>query len=257
MAEKKKRASKGPIRLQKFLSHAGIASRRKAETMIQAGRVTVNGKPVTEMGTKVWPDRDLVTVDGETVTRPRSRPYAYYVLNKPTGTICTEHDPQGRKKVIDLLPDDLRRVFTVGRLDYNTEGVLLFTNNGDLAEALMRPENAITRVYHVKIQGPPDEKIVERFDRGVRLDDGRYTRPVPTQLLRVTRTNSWYELVLTQGRNRQVHRMFATLRRDVLKLKRVQYGPVTVDGMELGAFRKLTNNEVADLMRDAGMSRQN
>jgi 23S rRNA pseudouridine2605 synthase len=241
------------IRLQKFLSHAGIASRRSAEKLMAAGRVKVNGKVVTELGTRVDPDTDNVQVDEQQVQGDLEP--LYFVMNKPPKTVCTEHDPQGRKKVVDLLPPKLPRVFTVGRLDYHTEGLLVFTNDGELAQALMHPENAIARIYHVKLQGGADPRIPERFAKGVRLEDGTKTRPTPTELLRTTRTNCWYEMILTEGKNRQIHRMCETLRRNVLKLKRVRYGPILLGDLPVGQTRSLKAGEVNALFRDAGLKR--
>jgi len=239
------------IRLQKYLSHAGIASRRASEKLIVAGRVIVNGKTVKDLGTKVDPENDVVQVDNQTVEQA-DKPF-YLMMNKPPKTVCTEHDPQGREKVGDLLPKNIPRIFTIGRLDYHTEGLLLFTNDGGLAQALMKPVNAVAKIYHVKIQGAPDPTIVERFERGVRLEDGTKTKPSPTELLRTTRTNCWYEIILTEGKNRQIHRMFQSLRRNVLKLKRVKYGPLNLGDLDISQHRFLTDNEVRSLYREAGL----
>ena len=239
------------MRLQKFLSHAGIASRRASEKMIADGRVAVNGKAVRDMGTKVDPFSDVVKVDDQ-IVQPPDKSF-YLMMNKPPKTVCTEKDPQGRKKVGDLLPKHIPRIFTIGRLDYHTEGLLLFTNDGELSQALMKPSSAVAKIYHVKIQGPPDPEIVARFERGVRLEDGTRTKPSPTELLRTTKTNCWYEIILTEGKNRQIHRMFQTMRRTVLKLKRMNYGPLNLGLLDVGEHRFLSDNEVRSLYREAGL----
>jgi len=238
------------VRLQKFLSAAGIASRRKAEVMITAGRVSVNGKKCTELGTKVDPSKDAVSVDGTPVKRPE---LLYYLMHKPRATLCTESDPEGRDRVHDLLPKHLPRLFTVGRLDYDNEGVLLFTTDGELAKALTDPKQAVTRVYEVKIQGEPDPHLLRRFNEGLRLDDGRRTKPSPTELIKRTKTNAWYEVVLTEGMNRQIHRMAMACGRTVLKIRRIAYGPVRLGALKLGRTRQLTPMEVGGLINEAGL----
>jgi 23S rRNA pseudouridine2605 synthase len=237
-----------PIRLQKFLAGAGVASRRKAEAIIQAGRVTVNGNVVTEMGTKVHPRNDVVSVDGERVRARRSD--VYMVLNKPQGTICSEDDPHNRPRAHDLLPAGLPRLFSVGRLDFNSEGVLIFTSDGALAETLSRPGTGVPKIYRVKIQGEPDEHMIRRFNEGVRLEDGYRTKPAPTELVERTRTNCWYEVVLTEGKNRQIHRMAEACGRRVLKLWRTAFGPVRVEDLRVGESRNLTDAEI-DGLKDA------
>ena len=241
------------MRLQRFLSAAGIASRRKAEIWIVDGRVTLNGQTVTELGTKVDPERDRVEVDGEHIQMPEAP--LYYLLHKPPGPVCTESDPEGRPRVHELLPQGLPRLFTVGRLDWDTEGILLFTNDGELAKALTDPKIAVPRIYEVKIQGPPDLHLVRRFNEGVRLDDGRMTRPAPTDIIRRTKTNFWISMVLTEGKNRQIHRMTQACGRRVLKLHRVNYGGIVLTGLRLGQCRPLRQQEVDLLVDAAGLKR--
>ncbi len=243
-------AKPGEIRLQKFLSGAGIASRRQAETLITAGRVSINGKAATELGVRVDPKNDRVTVDGEPVRLP-AEPMVV-LMNKPREMVCTESDPEGRARIHELLPKGLPRLFTIGRLDYHTEGVLLLTTDGDLARALTSPDVSVPRVYHVKLNGPPDPRLTERFSRGVRLADGTRFRPSDIEVLSETRTNTWYEIVLTEGKNRQIHRMCEASGKRVLKLKRMSYGPIRLDDLPTGASRPLSKAEIASLREAAG-----
>lgn len=242
------------MRLQKLLSRAGIASRRKAELLITSGRVSVNGEPCKTLGTRVDPLTDVISVDGDRIEIPR-QPF-YVLMNKPRGTVCTEKDPEGRERVHDLLPPGLPRLFTIGRLDWDTEGLLLFTTDGELAAALTSPENAVPRIYDVKIQGPPDPDLLRRFNDGVRLDDGRRTKPAPTELARRTETNCWYTVVLTEGMNRQIHRMAMACGKRVLKIRRTDYGPINLEGLKLAKTRPLTDAEVKGLVAAVGLSRK-
>jgi len=235
----------GLVRLQKFLSAAGVASRRKSETLIVNGRISVNGKTVTELGTKVHPRNDVICVDGQRVKAPNHP--IYLLMHKPIATVCTEDDPQRRDTVHDLLPPGMPRLFSVGRLDYKTEGALLFTTNGNLADALTRPSSGVPKIYEVKIQGVVDEHLLRRFNEGIRLDDGHRTKPAPIEVIKRTKTNAWYEVVLTEGKNRQIHRMAEACGKQVLKLKRTAFGPVRLGHLKPGECRELTGHEVAQL----------
>jgi 23S rRNA pseudouridine2605 synthase len=234
--------SKG-IRLQRFLAQAGIASRRKAEELILSGRVAVNGRTVRELGTTVDPRRDRVTFDGTHLV-PEDR--LWLLLNKPPRTVSTVADPEGRQTVLDLVPSQGARLYPVGRLDYNTEGVLLLTNDGELAAALMHPRNKIPRVYHVKLKGIVDPDDLDKLRRGVTLDTGEKVS-AEVHILGTTEMNTWIEMTLTQGLNRQVHRMVERMGGTVLRLIRVAYAGLTVERLRPGRYRALTQVEVDEL----------
>jgi 23S rRNA pseudouridine2605 synthase len=231
------------IRLQRYLVEGGQLSRREAEERIAQGRVTVNGTVATP-GTLVDPDVDRVKLDMETV-RP-TRHHIVLMMHKPTGVVCSEKDPEGRKNVNSLLPELPVRVHTVGRLDIMSEGLLLFTNDGDLTRQLTRSASGFERVYEVKIQGGVPDWALERIERGVNLDDGR-AQAASCKRLRMARTNEWLEIVMTEGRYREVRRMFQSLGMNVLKLKRVRFGPIRLGKLPTGASRILTPDEVTAL----------
>ena len=238
-------------RLQKIMAASGIASRRKAEEMIAAGRVTKNGKVVTEQGTKADPERDEICVDGKPLEK-RER-LVYFMLHKPKGYVTTVSDPEGRPTVMDLLPKRGERVYPVGRLDYASEGLLLMTNDGALAQKLMKAGSHVAKTYRVKISRKPDEKTIERLRGGVtiELDDGRRVKTSPAKIrLMEDVANPWYEVVLIEGRNRQIRRMFERAGHRVEKIKRMQLGPLALD-VEPGKFRELTKKEVEMLKRAA------
>jgi 23S rRNA pseudouridine2605 synthase len=246
------RLAPAKVRLQKVLAAAGIAARRKAEDLIAAGRVTVNGKVADELGTKVDPDRDQIRVDGKFVQVEKK---VYFVLNKPDGVVCSaegDKDAEGRPTVLSLLPQVAQRVYPVGRLDFHTRGVLILTNDGDLAAALTHPRHEIPKTYHVKFQGRLDDAVLARLSAPVTLEDGTVTRPAEeVSVIKETDTNTWVQITLRQGLNRQVRRMGEALGHPVLKLIRVAVGRVTADGLDDGEFRPLTPTEVYDLMSAA------
>jgi 23S rRNA pseudouridine2605 synthase len=236
-----------PERLQKILAAAGVASRRKAEEIITAGRVTVNGKTVTELGTKADPATDTITVDGKPLQRPQR--FVYFLLNKPKGYVTTVSDPEGRPTVMQLLGNLPERVYPVGRLDYESEGLLLLTNDGALAQKLTKAGSHVPTKYLVKISGRPDEKSLERLRNGVHitLDDERRVKTSPAKIrLHEDAPNPWYEVTLIEGRNRQIRRMFQSVGFLVEKIKRVQLGSLVLD-VPPGKFRSLTIREVAQL----------
>jgi 23S rRNA pseudouridine2605 synthase len=241
------------VRLQKILSAAGIASRRAAETFIQEGRVTVNGQTVTELGTKADPDADDVRVDGRRVKPAQRR--RYILLYKPRGYITTRSDPQRRPTVIDLLTKGGVReyVYPVGRLDYESEGLLLLTSDGDLAARLTHPRHGVAREYHARVRGVPDGHELERLSRGILLE-GRRTAPAGVTLEKVIDADDGQQAVLSfvirEGRNRQVRDMCDAIGHPVMRLKRVRIGPIVDDRIRPGEFRDLTPREVALLKRE-------
>jgi 23S rRNA pseudouridine2605 synthase len=241
------------VRLQKLISQAGITSRRKAEALIVAGCVTVNGSPVTELGAKADPERDHIKVNGKLLRF--ERPSIYLMLNKPDGYLTTLDDPEGRPTVMALIRNVKGRLYPVGRLDYHTEGLLLLTNDGALAHALMHPSSGVTKRYHVKIKGVIDDDQIARLSRGVKLHDGT-TAPCTVKKLRLHEKNSWLEVILHEGRYRQVRRMFEAIGRFVIKLRRVGYGELTLGDLPAGRFRRLTPPEIDSLRKAAGMMNQ-
>ena len=241
-----------PERLQKILSAAGIASRRAAEVLIRDGRVTLNGRTVTELGTKADPDTDDVRVDGRRVkAAPRRR---YILLYKPRGYMTTRSDPQNRPTVIDLLTKGGVRdyVYPVGRLDYDSEGLLLLTSDGDLAARLTHPRHGVAREYQVRVRGVPDHHALDRLTRGIMLE-GRRTAPAEVTLERVSDGEDGAQAVLSfvihEGRNRQVRNMCDAIGHPVVRLTRVRIGPISDARIRPGEFRDLTDREIAQLKR--------
>lgn len=237
-------------RLQKVLASAGVASRRRCEELIEAGQVEVNGKVVTELGLKVDPRRDRIRVQGVALQRPRP---VYLVLNKPSEIITTQHDPEGRPTVASLLPPGLPRVYPVGRLDWDTQGVLLLTNDGELTQRLLHPRHGVTKIYRAKVKGHPTRDALARLAGGVTLDDGQKTAPATVELLDANPTNSWLRLVVTEGRHHQVKRMLEAIGHPVIKLRRDSFAGVTSQGLKLGAWRALTKSEVNALRGQVGL----
>ena len=232
-------------RLQKILSHAGVASRRETERLISEGHVKVNGKVVTEMGTKVDAGKDRIQVDGRLVAKEK---LVYLLLYKPKGCVTTSKDPEGRQTVLDLLEGIDARVYPVGRLDYHTEGLLLLTNDGELTQALIHPRHQVEKEYLVQVKGIPSEEKLDRLRAGIRLEDG-VTAPVEVRLQEVLheKNRSVLTVVLREGRNRQVRRMFDAIGFPVWSLKRIRFAFLTLQGVRRGKWRHLTTEEVADL----------
>jgi 23S rRNA pseudouridine2605 synthase len=234
-------------RLQKILAAAGIASRRKAEEIIAAGRVTLNGSVVIEQGTKADPLVDAITVDGKPLKR--AEPFVYFLLNKPKGYVTTVTDPEGRPTVMELMGKLNQRVYPVGRLDYASEGLLLMTNDGALAQKLTKAGSHIPKTYLVKVSSKPNEQAIRKLRAGISipLEDGRRVKTSPAKIrLTEDATNPWYEVVLIEGRNRQIRRMFLEVGFLVEKIKRVQLGPITLD-VPPGQFRPLSKAEIFQL----------
>jgi 23S rRNA pseudouridine2605 synthase len=248
-------------RLQKILARAGIASRRKAEELIREGLVTVNGK-VAELGGKADPARDAIKVDGKRI-QPPSREHRYLLLNKPKGYMSTLSDPEGRPTVIDLVPPGMRKALVpVGRLDFNTEGLLLLTDDGELAQRIAHPRYGSTKTYEVKVAGLPNEAQLERLRAGIFLE-GRRTAPAkiaprsPFKPAAARRRgepeseNSWWIVELTEGRTRQIREMFLHIGHPVQKLRRIAIGSLRDPHLPLGALRELTEREVQRLRKSA------
>lgn len=237
-------------RLQKLIATAGIASRRHAEELIVAGRVTVNGQVVKELGTKADPDRDHIKVNGKLINpQLKGRDKVYVLLNKPRGFLSSVSDPEGRPLVTELLPPSLGRLHPVGRLDFNTEGLLLLTNDGDFTNYVTAARNRVEKVYEVKVKGVPSDGAIQRLRKGVVLEDGTRTAPAKITKLSETQTNAWYEVSLHQGRNQQVRRMFELIGHSVLKLRRVRIGFLTDEDLKPGHWRFLSPAEAARLMK--------
>ena len=234
-------------RLQKLLSQAGIASRRQAEAMITAGRVAVNGAVVTELGTRADPDHDMIVVDGRPLTVTAVK--RYILLYKPSGYMTTLKDPEGRPLVIDLLKGIGERVYPVGRLDYNSEGLLLLTNDGDWANRLAHPRYEIDKEYHVRVQGQVTPEQVGRLGAGVTLEDGR-TAPATVAVLKESEQNTWISVTIHEGRYRQVRRMCEAVGLSVVRLRRNRYGFLNLAGLNPGEFRELTAEEAKRLAED-------
>lgn len=240
-------------RLQKIISAAGVASRRKAEELIASGHVQVNGQVVTELGSKADPETDHVRVNGKLLQGAQR--HIYLLLNKPKGYVTTTRDPEKRPTVLDLMRGVKGRVYPVGRLDYASEGLLLLTNDGDLAHRLMKAASHVAKTYVVKVAGTPKEDAITKLRAGVSIatDDGKRVRTGPAGVRIVKEAaNPWYEITLIEGRNRQIRRMFEAVGHHVEKIKRVRYGPLTLD-VPPGEFRPLTLKEVERLKSAAGM----
>jgi len=236
-------------RLQKVLAHAGVSSRRAAERLILEGRVTVNGTIVSELGTKVDPNRDAIKVDGKRVAAPPSS-RTYLALNKPRGVVTTLSDPEGRPTVKDFLRGVRARVYPVGRLDYDSEGLLILTDDGVLARDLMHPSRGVEKTYLAKVKGQPDPEVLLRLSRGIPLD-GKRTGSAKVRIVR-RGDNAWIEITIGEGRNSQVRRMFQAVGHPVQRLRRLDYGGVRLGRLPVGHLRPLSEAEVAELSRAAG-----
>lgn len=233
-------------RLQKILSRAGVASRRKAEELITTGKVRVNGKTITKLGSKADPDHDFIKVDTKLI-RKSSRALLYLMLNKPKGCVTTTSDPHGRPTVAELLGRYQSQVYPVGRLDYQTEGLLLFTNDGEFANRILSAKSRIPKTYRVKINGNPSNTDLQKLRTGVWLN-GRTTAPARIRLVRAGE-NPWFEVTLTEGRNNQIRRMFRQQGFLVEKLKRIQIGSLGLGKLPTSKSRRLTKPEIENLRR--------
>ncbi len=233
-------------RLQKVLARAGVASRRAAEQLIAAGKVRVNGRIVTEMGIKVDAHRDKVEVNGRRVVAEKP---AYYLLHKPRRMVTTLADPEGRETIKDLLKAVPERVHPVGRLDYHTSGALLLTNDGQMTEALLRPHKAVPKIYAVKVQGHLTIEDLDQLRKGVVLDDGYKTKPAELFVIREEEDNTWLQITLTEGKNRQIHRMLEAIGHRVMRLARTSFADITTEGLRPGQLRPLKERELEKLKK--------
>jgi 23S rRNA pseudouridine2605 synthase len=240
-------------RLQKILARAGLASRREAERWIVEGRITVNGVVVRKLGTQADPAKDSIKVDGKRI-KPAASPL-YYALHKPPGVITTLNDPEHRPDLTPLLArlGEKRRVFPVGRLDYNTTGLLLLTNDGEMALRLTHPRFGVKKLYRVKLSACPSEEQLQRLRKGIRLDDGM-TAPVRVRVIDKLRKNAWLEIEIQEGRKREVRRMFEALGYFVEKLIRIRFGTVSLGALPPGELRPLSPLEVKALKKAVGLS---
>jgi len=234
-------------RLQKIIAAAGVASRRKAEELITSGVVSLNGQIVTELGTKADPERDHIRVNGKLLHGAQRN--VYLLLNKPKGYVTTVSDPEGRPTVMSLLRGVSERVYPVGRLDYGSEGLLLLTNDGELAGRLMKAASHVPKTYLVKVAGVPSPEALAKLRKGVSIPtaNGKRVKTAPAKIHPLREAeNPWYEVTLIEGKNRQIRRMFEQVGHHVEKIKRVRYGPLELD-VHPGEFRRLTPHEIARL----------
>ncbi|EGB13656.1 pseudouridine synthase [Pseudodesulfovibrio mercurii] len=243
------------LRLNKFIAQCGVASRRGADEMVFAGRVTVNGATADSPGLQVDPARDEVAVDGKVIGQKASAGDLTLLLHKPVETVTTASDPQGRKTVLDLLPPEIRkkRPFPVGRLDFFSEGLLLLTTDGDLCYRLTHPKYHLPKVYVVTIRGSVPQKAVQTMRQGMTLREGDRLAPAKVRLLKPIAGTQQLEITLIQGVNRQIRRMCEELGLTILRLRRVRQGPVALGDLKPGAWRELTSEETAALKRDVGL----
>jgi len=233
-------------RLQKILSEMGIASRRGAEEFILEGRVTVNGQVAT-IGMKADPAHDHIKIDGKLILRPE--PKVYIMLNKPKNVVTTLHDPEGRPTVKDFLKGIRYRIYPVGRLDYDSEGLLLLTNDGDFTHAVIHPSKKIPKTYLVKVKGVLEEEEIQKMRTGIRLEDG-VTAPARVKKIRKAENNSWIEITIHQGKKRQIRRMLQQVGHPVLKLIRIKINGLDLGNLEPGGYRYLTHEEIVKIKRE-------
>lgn len=232
------------VRLQKFLAEAGLASRRASEQVIVAGRVTVNGRVASQLGCKVDPQHDRVAVDGRLLTRKRK---LYVALNKPPGYICTRGTEDDRKRIGDLLPREWTELFSVGRLDYQSEGLIFLTNDGDFCLKLTHPRYGIPRIYVAWVEGRVTSEMLKNFTQGV-VSAGETLKARRARLISVNNSNSIVELELTEGKNREVRRLFESQNLNVHRLQRIQIGPIKLGQLPVGKWRVLTPPEIKSLL---------
>ena len=234
-------------RLQKILAHAGVASRRAAELLITSGKVRVNGKVVTELGSTADGRRDRIEVDGRRVVMQKP---VYFILHKPRAVVSTLSDPEGRPHLGDIIDRIGVRAYPVGRLDFHTSGALLLTNDGELTDALLHPRRDVPKIYVAKMRGMIAIEALEALRKGVVLDDGEKTKPADVFVLREEERNTWIQITLFEGRNRQIHRMGDAVGHPVLRLARMSFAGISTDGLRPGMWRELSNEELEKLKKN-------
>ncbi|WP_437201835.1 pseudouridine synthase [Planctomicrobium sp. SH664] len=232
-----------PMRLQRFLAQCGLGSRRECEELITSGRIEIDDQVVTQLGTSVNPQQQTVKLDGERLKLERKK---YFMLNKPAGYLCTAKDPGGRPVVLDLFAEEGPRLFTVGRLDENTTGLLVVTNDGDLAQKLAHPRHRIFRYYRAQVAGTPSPEIVEQLQKGLFFTEGKF-RVHSVKLGKKQKGSTWVEITMTEGQNREIRRLFARVGHKIMKLERIGFGPLRLSRVTPGNYRELRREELAEL----------
>lgn len=235
------------MRIQKFLSEAGIVSRRKAEKLISEGKITVNGEIVRELWKQIDPEKDCIKLDNKIIKRKQKK--IYILLFKPKGYVTTLKDEKGRPTVGNLLKDIKFRVFPVGRLDYNTEGLLILTNDGDISQKMSHPRYGLPKTYMVKVSGILNEKALKRLKGGVKLADGK-TLPAELKIIKTLKNSCWLEITIREGKRRQIRRMFEMIGHPVRKLKRTKIGFLNLEGLLPGEYRYLSSSEIELLKKE-------
>jgi 23S rRNA pseudouridine2605 synthase len=248
--QKSDSGSANPQRLQKVLAAAGIGSRRQCEELITTGRVEVDRRVVTELGTRVDPLQQQIRVDGQLLPTAK---HVYYAVNKPSGVLCTNRDPSGRPRVIDLVPDRNVRLFTIGRLDLYSEGLILVTNDGELANRLTHPRYGVCKTYRIVVAGRPSRDVIGKLLQGVHLAEG-LARAERVQIKSIRKGSTLLEMVLREGKNREIRRVLANVGHKVERLTRIAVGPVRLGTLPAGASRRLTREELTALRREAHMT---
>lgn len=242
-----------PIRLQKYLAQCGVASRRKSESLITAGRVRVDGQIIRDMGVKIVPEEQQVLFDGKKIALQETR--VYILLNKPKGYVTTLADPQGRPVVTDLLNDSTLRLFPVGRLDLDTEGALLLTNDGELANKIQHPSHEVTKTYEAIVSGYPSSKKLSALEKGIVLE-GKMTSPASLRIIKRYSSSSRVQIIIHEGRKRQVRKMFETIGHPVINLKRLAYGSLSLGSLGKGDYRRLTSRDVLKIFKNIPLQKK-
>jgi len=242
-----------PLRLQKFLAHAGVASRRKCEEIISNGRVQIDGKTITAMGTQVTPGKERITVDGKLIGAKEK--LVYILLNKPKGYVTTVSDPQGRPIVTSLLQNIKERVFPVGRLDLDTEGALLLTNDGELTQSILHPSNEVFKTYEAEVKGNPKASNLRSLETGIMVENKK-TAPAKVRFKRKKKQNSIIEITIHEGRKRQVKKMFQAIGHPVVSLKRLAYGKLGLGNLAVGKYRFLKKNDINLIFSNKSLYKQ-